>query len=282
MRPQSHYVICCERELHIEEWNPNAPHTLILWHGLARTGRDFDSLAAQLAADYRLLVPDTLGRGRSQWATDPLREYTAAFYLQQVAELLAHFGIERCGWLGTSMGGLLGMVLAATTLADRLDGLVLNDIGPELPRDALQRIGRYVANPPQFETFSELQQYFQGVYEPFGALDKEEWHALAVASARRTDDGKWTPHYDPRIAEPLADAPAGGHLWEMYDQIQCRTLLIRGENSDLLTTDVAQQMTERGPQAQLWVIPDCGHAPYLNTQEQIELIKAFWAGVYKV
>lgn len=278
--PQSHYVLCCERELHVEVWNPAASETLVLWHGLTRTGRDFRTLATDLSPHYRLLIPDTLGRGHSQWAQNPIAEYTVPFYMKQAVALLDHFQVERCGWIGTSMGGIMGMLLGATSLQKHLVGLVINDIGPELPTGAIQRIASYVSKPPTFNNFQELKQYFQQVYQPFGWLSDQEWQELAISSARRKDDGRWTVHYDVRLSEPFAQTPQGGDLWEIYEQICCPVMILRGEFSDILTPSVAEQMTTRGPMGKLFTLPNCGHAPYLNTPEQIGLLKKFLQEIF--
>ena len=276
MRPQSHYVSCCERELYVELWNPEGAETLVLWHGLTRTGRDFHTLASHLAPHYRLLVPDTLGRGRSEWSQDPMREYTVPFYMEQTLALLDYFEVDRFGWIGTSMGGILGMLLGATALQERMVGLVLNDIGPELPAGAIQRIANYVSRPPICGSYQGMYQYYRQVYEPFGPLTEAEWDLLTESSSRRQDDGNWTVHYDLRLTEPFASTPQEGDLWDLYEQIQCPVLLLRGEQSDLLTPEVAEQMTRRVPKAQLFVIPNCGHAPFLNTADQIGLLQGFW------
>ena len=144
---------CCERELHVEVWNPAAIETLVFWHGLTRIGRDFRTPATHLSPHYHLLIPDTFGRGHSQWAQDPMTEYTVLFYMKQAVALLEHFQVKRCGWIGTSMGGIMGILLGATSLQKRLAGLVINDIVPELPTGAIHRIASYVSRLPTFNNF---------------------------------------------------------------------------------------------------------------------------------
>ncbi|HEX7156085.1 MAG TPA: alpha/beta hydrolase, partial [Burkholderiaceae bacterium] len=181
----SNYAVCEEREIHYTEWGAQHAETVIAWHGLARTGRDMDDIAAHLSRRYRVICPDTIGRGLSQWAADPEREYCLAFYARIAVSLLDRLGIAQAHWLGTSMGGALGILLAAGPLSGRLRRLVLNDIGPELGAAAVARIRAYAGNPPCFARVSELEQFFRTVYRPFGWMSDEQWRRLTETSTRR-------------------------------------------------------------------------------------------------
>ena len=166
MTPRSHYLACEGRELHVTEWGAGQPEVVVAWHGLARTGRDMGDIAAHLAPRYRVICPDTLGRGLSQWSPLPDQEYQLSFYVAQAASLLDQLGIQRCHWLGTSMGGAIGLHAAAGVLRGRILRLVLNDIGPELAAPAVARIRSYAGSPAAFATVGELEQYFRGIYKP--------------------------------------------------------------------------------------------------------------------
>lgn len=275
--PTSNYLVCLGRELHFMEWGAGHAETVVAWHGLARTGRDMDPIAAQLAARFRVVCPDTLGRGLSQWSPDPAREYCLAFYVQQAVALLDQLGIERCHWLGTSMGGAIGLAAAAGALRGRIRRLVLNDIGPELAPAALERIRAYAGSPPAFATVSELEQYFRSVYKPYGWLPDAQWRALTESSARRLPDGRVTPHYDPALVQQFVHHPDDYTQWEAWDRLDIPVLVLRGETSDLLLPEVAEAMRVRGPRAVVATIPGCGHAPALNTPEQYALVERFLA-----
>lgn len=278
MSPRSRYLTLCGRSVHVLDWGREEAPPVILWHGFARNAHDFDYLAAALAGQYRLIAPDTIGRGLSEWSLAPDAEYTVPFYVRQAVELVDQLGFQTFRWVGTSMGGLIGMV-AASTLKQRLSHLVLNDVGPAIAPGAVQRILTYAGNPPAFATLPELEQYFRQIYAPFGIASDAGWQQLAETSARRLPDGKLTVHYDPQIAAVLGrqSASASGDAWPIYDQIAARTLLLRGAMSDLLEPDTAEMMTQRGPKARRIDLPGIGHAPALDTPEQVALIAHFLA-----
>jgi pimeloyl-ACP methyl ester carboxylesterase len=273
----SNYLSCAGREIHFMEWGAGRPETVIAWHGLARTGRDMDPIAARLADRYRVICPDTIGRGLSQWSPDPAREYSLAFYEQIAVALLDQLGIQRCHWLGTSMGGAIGLKAAAGALRGRIRRLVLNDIGPELAAPAVERIRTYAGNPPAFDAVSELEQYFRTVYKPYGWLSDAQWRALAESSTRRLPDGRVTPHYDPAMVMQFEHHPDDYLQWEAWDALDIPVLVLRGESSDLLLPEVAEAMRTRGPRAVVATIAGCGHAPPLNTPEQYALVERFLA-----
>jgi len=274
----SNYLVCAERELHYVEWGAGKSETVIAWHGLARTGRDMDEVAAFLAARYRVICPDTLGRGLSQWSPHPEKEYCLDFYAKLAIELVDQLGIDTMHWLGTSMGGALGLRLAAGALRGRIKRLVLNDIGPKLAEPAVERIRSYAGNPSAFDRVSELEQYFRVIYKPYGWLSDEQWRRLAETSARRLPDGRVTPHYDPNMVLQFVHHPHDYDQWEAYDALDIPVLCLRGESSDLLLAETAEEMRQRGPRAVVVTITGCGHAPALNVPDQLQLVERFLNG----
>jgi pimeloyl-ACP methyl ester carboxylesterase len=187
-------------------------------------------------------------------------------------------GVREAHWIGTSMGGALGIHLAAGPLKGHIRRLVLNDIGPKLGEAAVARIRTYAGNPPQFDRVAELEQYFRTVYQPFGWLSDEQWRRLTESSTRRTADGKVTPHYDPKMVLQFECHPHDYDLWAAWDAIDVPTLCLRGETSDLLLPETAEEMRQRGPRAAVVTIPGCGHAPALNVPDQFALVERFFDG----
>jgi pimeloyl-ACP methyl ester carboxylesterase len=274
----SNYLVCEGRELHYTEWGAEHAEVVVAWHGLARTGRDMDAVAAHLATRYRVVCPDTLGRGLSQWSPRPAQEYCLAFYERLAVALLDQLGIAQAHWLGTSMGGAIGLRGAANALRGRIRRLVLNDIGPQIADAALARIRAYAGSPPAFATMGELEQYFRTVYKPYGWLPDAQWRVLTETSMRRLNDGRVTPHYDPAMVQQFIHHPDDYLLWEAWDSLALPVLCLRGEHSDLLLPETAEAMRARGPRAVVVTIPGCGHAPALNTPEQCALVERFLTG----
>ena len=278
MSGASRYVVCEGRELHYMEWGAGHAETVIAWHGLARTGRDMDEIARHLSARFRVLCPDTIGRGLSQWSPAPEREYCLEFYGRLAVSLMDQLGVDQAHWLGTSMGGAVGIRLAAGALKGRIRKLVLNDIGPKLGEAAVERIRTYAGNPAQFDSVGELEKYFRTIYKPYGWLSDEQWRRLTETSTRRTSEGKVTPHYDPKMVMQFTHHPQDYDQWDAWDAINVPTLCLRGETSDLLLPEVADEMRTRGPRAVVVTIPGCGHAPALNVPEQFALVERFLNG----
>jgi pimeloyl-ACP methyl ester carboxylesterase len=272
---RSRYLLCAGYEIHFTEWGDQSAAPVVMWHGLARTARDFDELAASLAGRYRVICPDTIGRGASQWARDRDRDYCFAVYTDIAFDLLDQLGIERLRWVGTSMGALIGVHLAADRLRERITHLLLNDIGPEIPAAAVDRIASYVGNPPRFPSFSAFENWLREVYAPFGIQSDERWRHLAETSCRRMDDGQFTVHYDPKIVTQLTTHAGDLDLWPAYDRIRCQALLLRGAISDVLPRAVADAMTQRGPRPSLMEVPGVGHAPAFDTPEQRQAVARF-------
>jgi pimeloyl-ACP methyl ester carboxylesterase len=278
MGPSSHYLVCAGREIHFTLWGQDNSETVVAWHGLARTGRDMDYLASSLADRYRVVCPDTVGRGLSEWSAEPANEYCLDFYGDLAESLIDQLGISQLSWVGTSMGGAIGIKLAGGALSTRIRRLVLNDIGPKLGESAVARIRTYAGSPPQFARVSELEEYFRTVYKPYGWLSDDHWRHLTATSTRRTTEGKVTPHYDPNMVMQFSHHPHDYELWESYDRIIAPTLCLRGESSDLLLPETAEEMRTRGPGAVVVTIAGCGHAPALNVPEQIGLVRRFLNG----
>jgi pimeloyl-ACP methyl ester carboxylesterase len=283
MAPSSHYVTCAGREIHCLEWGAGHRSTVIAWHGLARTGRDMDELAAHLSTRYRVICPDTLGRGLSQWSPEPASEYTLAFYARLAAELFDRLEIISSHWVGTSMGGAIGMVCAGgldqPQLKGRIRSLVLNDNAPRLAQAALERIKAYAGNPPAFATMGEMEAFFRQVYKPYGWLSDAQWRRLAETSTRRLPDGRLTPHYDPAMVRQFIDHPHDYDLWDHYDAVEAPVLCLRGAESDLVLPDAIAEMQRRGPgslgRLRVVEVAGCGHAPALNVPDQLELVAGF-------
>ncbi|MGE4243315.1 alpha/beta fold hydrolase [Ramlibacter sp.] len=284
MSPASHYVTCAGREIHYTEWGAANGRAVVAWHGLARTGRDMDELGDWLARrGFRVICPDTIGRGFSQWSPDPGNEYQLSFYARIAADLLDALGIGQAHWVGTSMGGSIGTVCAGGLVEPRLKGrilsLVLNDNSPRLAAAAIDRIRAYAGNPPAFDTMAQLEAFFRQVYKPFGWLSEQQWRRMAETSARRLPDGRITPHYDPAMVRQFVDHPDDYELWDDYDAIRVPVLVLRGAESDLVLKDSVEEMMQRGPGllglTRVVEIAGCGHAPALNVPEQLELVSAF-------
>lgn len=279
---KSDYVLGLSRQgfhrMHYTEWGDAAnPGIVICVHGLTRNCRDFDILAQALKSDFRVVCPDVAGRGKSDWL--PAKEdYGYPQYCADMTALIARVtagGEKTIHWVGTSMGGIVGMALASRPKSP-IAKLVLNDIGTVIPKPALERIATYVGMDPRFRTFADLEAYVRVVSAPFGPLTDEQWHHLTIHSAKQYEDGSWGFCYDPGIGIPFRNGPlADVDLWSHWDAIECPTLLLRGAESDLLLKDIALAMTRRGPKPQLVEFPGIGHAPMLMAEDQIRVVHEF-------
>ncbi len=264
------------------EWgDPANNKVLVCVHGLSRQGRDFDTLAASLCEEYRVVCPDVVGRGRSGWLKNPAG-YAIPAYVADMVTLLARLDAEVVHWVGTSMGGLIGMGLAA--LPDSpVSRLVLNDVGPRIEYASLQRIGQYLGVPMHWSSVDEAADALWAISQGFGPHSREQWLALTRPQLVADGDG-YKSHYDPAIALPFRavtpEVAAAGEaaLWASYDALRCPTLLLRGAQSDLLSAETAQAMTQRGPRARLVTLDGVGHAPTLVQPEQVRLVSDFLRG----
>ncbi len=283
-------------KIHYTDWgDPASRRVVICVHGLTRNCRDFDFLAQALAGKCRVVCPDVAGRGHSDWLYRKddygYPQYMAdmnaliarvsgwpapAGWLGQFANFLRRrYGSRPIYWVGTSMGGLLGMLLAARPNSP-IRKLVVNDVGPLIPKAALARIAAYVGKDPRFKTFEELAAYVRQISVPFGPLTDAQWHHLTLHGARQYEDGNWGMSYDPDIAAPFRKGPLQDvDLWRSWDTISCPTLALRGAESDLLLKETAAQMQKRGPRTRLIEFAGIGHAPMLMAKDQIKVVKDF-------
>jgi pimeloyl-ACP methyl ester carboxylesterase len=282
----SRYLSCAGREIHFMMWGQERAPTVIAWHGLARTGRDMDELAAHLSQRYRVICPDTIGRGLSQWSPAPKEEYCLRFYARIARDLFDQLGVSAANpahWVGTSMGGAIGTVCASglfePSMRNRIRSLVLNDTAPQVADAAVARIRAYAGAPPAFSTMAELEAFFRQAYQPFGWLSDAQWRRLTETSTRRLPDGRVTPHYDPAMVGQFEHHPDDYAIWPHYDALEIPVLSLCGEFSDLVLPDTIEQMRRRGPGAlgrlECVSVAGCGHAPALNVPEQLERVAAF-------
>jgi len=256
------------------EWGERGnPKVLVCVHGLSRNGRDFDNLAQALAGDYRVICPDVVGRGRSDWLRDPAG-YTIAQYVADMMVLIARLDVDTVHWLGTSMGGLIGMVLASLENTP-VTRLLLNDVGPEISSASIRRIGEYIGRAPKFDSYDDAERYIRLVSAPFGALSDAQWRQLTESSLRLSPDGRLELCYDPGIGETFRRDTEAFDLWPIYDRVRCPTLLVRGAESDLLTPQTVRAMIARGPRPAVVEVPGVGHAPMFMDDAQIGCVRDF-------
>jgi pimeloyl-ACP methyl ester carboxylesterase len=245
---------------------------LIAMHGLTRNGRDFDAAACSLSERFHVVCPDVVGRGKSDWLPNG-GLYSYPQYLADAAGLIARVATGPVDWLGTSMGGLVGMMLAAQLLTP-IRRLIVNDVGPFVPKAALERIGSYVGLDPRFADLAGLEAYLREVLAGFGDLSDADWAHMATHSARRRPDGSYGLAYDPAIGQAFRTGPiADVDLWPLWERIACPVLILRGGQSDLLLAGTVEEMVRRKTNATLVEFPDCGHAPALMNPEQIGVIR---------
>ncbi|MCC9597533.1 MULTISPECIES: alpha/beta fold hydrolase [unclassified Rubrivivax] len=283
MTPRLNHVPCLDaRGLHrmaYWEWgDPQARHAVVCVHGLSRQGRDFDTLAQDLAPQLRVVCPDIVGRGRSDRLADAAG-YTVPQYVADVVTLLARLDVDTVDWVGTSMGGLIGLGVASLA-GSPVRRLVLNDVGPAIEPAALERIKGYLGQPVRWASVEDAAEAIRQVSLGFGPHTPEQWLALTRPQLVADGDG-WIPHYDPAIAVPFRamtpEIAAAGEaaLWAAWDSLRCPTLLLRGAESDLLSRATAEAMTRRGPRARLHEFAGVGHAPMLVQPEQRTVVRDF-------
>ena len=246
---------------------------MICVHGVGRNARDFDVLAEALSSTHRVLAVDMPGRGESDWLADP-NDYVFPTYLTTLTALVARSGADAVDWVGTSMGGLLGIVMAAQPKSP-IARLVVNDVGPTIEPAAIERIRGYFGLDPTFATYQEIEQYIRTVSAPFGPLTDAQWEHVTRTNVRQRPDGRWGLAYDPGIAVPFRSTAAPPDLWGLWDAIRASTLVLRGAQSDLLSATTAAEMVVRGPRPALVEFPGVGHAPMLLSAEQIEPVLRF-------
>jgi pimeloyl-ACP methyl ester carboxylesterase len=273
-------VLCLDphgfHHMRYTEWgDARNPRVLICAHGLTRNGRDFDYLAERLCDAYRVVCPDVVGRGRSDWLRDP-KDYTYAVYMNDMAVLLGSLHAETVDWLGTSMGGIIGMLLAATS-GSPLRKLVLNDVGSVIPRAALERIGQYVGKEPPMDSLEAFENAMRA-FSPFGELTDEQWRHLTVHVVKQDPDGRWRPRYDPGIAVNFDPAMgADVDLRPYWNAVHGPVLVIRGAESDQLLAETLEERRQR-PHTETLVVPRTGHPPMLMNDAQVLAVRRFLLG----
>ena len=292
--PTLNYVPCADahggHRMAYWQWGaPDAAHTIVCAHGLSRQGRDFDVLAQALLArspqPLRVVCPDVAGRGQSDWLKDP-QGYQLPSYTADMLALLVHLQPATLDWLGTSMGGLIGMAVCAhaQTVGATVRRLVLNDVGPTIQWEALARIGTYLGKAQTFDTLQQAADAMWAISQSFGPHTPAQWLELSRHMVKATPDGRVALHYDPAIAVPFGAvtqeiaAQGEAQLWQLYDSLTANTLLLRGANSDLLSPATAQAMTQRGPKARLVEFAGVGHAPTLIAPDQVDAVASFLLG----
>lgn len=290
--PTLNYVSCPDahggHRMAYWQWGrPDASHVVLCVHGLSRQGRDFDTLAQALLArggdSLRVVCPDVVGRGQSDWLKDP-RGYQVPAYAADMGVLLQTLQPATLDWVGTSMGGLIGMALAGQPqLPFPIRKLVLNDVGPTISWQAIERIGTYLGDPLRFASVEEAAEALRRISIGFGPHTQAQWLALTrpMLKPAPEGDGRLMLHYDPAIAIPFraltpeSSAQSEVVLWQLYDAIRAQTLLLRGTESDLFARETAQAMTQRGPRAGLVEFAGVGHAPTLVAEDQVRAVCDF-------
>jgi pimeloyl-ACP methyl ester carboxylesterase len=286
-QPQLQHVQCghakgSHRMAYWQWGDPGNPEVLVCVHGLSRQGRDFDTLAAAMSDRYRVVCPDIVGRGRSDWLPDPMG-YQVPQYVADCLTLIGSLNAQRIDWVGTSMGGLIGIGVAALPMSPLSSSsrLVINDVGPRIEPAAILRISSYMGRPARWASLNEAADALWEISKSFGPHTREQWLALTEPQLQQDDEGHYLLRADPGIAVPFKaaapEAAAAGEalLWQAWDAIQARTLLLRGADSDLLSHATAQAMCERNPRARLLEFAGVGHAPMLVQPEQVGAVREF-------
>jgi pimeloyl-ACP methyl ester carboxylesterase len=281
----THQILCKnpdgQHQITYREWGePQQTKVLICVHGLTRNSQDFTKLATALKSDYRVICPDVVGRGESDYLTNPAH-YGIPLYVEDLLTLIRQLNFTSVDWLGTSMGGLIGMTIASLENSP-INRLILNDIGAYIPEQAIERIASYLTQKaPIFSDLTQVKEYVKKIYSGFGDLTESQWSNLAQYSVKLNQNGQYILNYDPAIATPFLGLKSGqfqpidfGQIWHL---ISCPVLLLHGENSDLLLPETIAQMQETNPQLEVKHLANCGHAPALMSSEQIDLIKT-WLG----
>ena len=267
-------------DLHYVEWGRrNARRTIVCCHGYSGNARDFDYLARELAPEARVICIDVAGRGESQWLANPMGYHFGQF-LADIHSLLSHLKLKDVEWVGTSMGGLLGMLLASGP-ASPVKRLVMNDVGAFLPTDALQAIARNLEAPDHFDSLEDVEAHMRHTHREWGDLTAEQWRHFAVHGSRRTDDGRYRLHFDPqiaRVARPMPLTP-GLFFWDAWYRVGCPVLLLRGEHSRVFPESVAETMLDVKPTATLAEFAGCGHVPALMSANQVSVVRNFLRGI---
>lgn len=287
MQPESIFMTCPgvagDHRVHVLKWTSQKPNpalpSVICAHGLTRMGYDFFDIGKFLSATrdvYSITMP---GRGESEWFSDPQHYNYPVYATDCIYIIRTVLGLASVDWLGTSMGGLIGMWTAALDASSGVPPLirklVLNDIGPFLPLSAVQRIAQYASRIQNFATFEDVERYCRAIYADFGIKTDKDWRFFAEHTVRPLESGGYTLHYDPNIAKNFGAVKEDVSIWPIYEAVKCPTLLLRGVRSDVLSKELAVEMTQRGPKAKLVTFENCGHAPALIDSEQMHVVSEF-------
>ncbi|MGB0935336.1 MAG: alpha/beta fold hydrolase [Alphaproteobacteria bacterium] len=271
---QQHYIDCLStagfHKMAYVEWGAENKNAVVCVHGLTRNGRDFDFLSRELMSDYRIICPDIVGRGKSDWLPEAYL-YNFPQYLADLTALMARLNVASVDWVGTSMGGVLGMLLAAQPHSP-IRRLVMNDVGPQIPASAAKRIADYAGKSLHFDSLEQVEAHFRKIYGPFGELRDEHWAHIAKYSAKELDDGGYTCAYDPNIIIPPVEGAPDIDLWDQWAGVKCPVLVLRGETSDILTKDTLEQMKATHNNITAVEVADVAHAPALMEPSQIDII----------
>jgi pimeloyl-ACP methyl ester carboxylesterase len=274
--PRSGYARLTDAVVHYQEWGDPRAEAVLCVPGFSRNSHDFDVLARVLSERFRVICVDLPGRGFSQWAERPEDAYQSGQYETQILELLEQLGVSTFCWVGTSLGGAIGIFAAGGRMRNLISHLVVNDIGPEPPLPAARdRIVEYLSHPPAFGSVVELEAYYREIYRPFGITRDDTWRAFTEHSARRREDGRFTPDYDPRAVIQWSVHFADFQLWPRWHSIAARVLVIHGVNSDLLSAATVDKMVSTHGDCSVLRVPGCGHAPALIDPGQTGPILAF-------
>jgi len=275
----THHLTCKDpqgyHKIVYSQWgDPTHGEVVVCLHALTRNRHDFDKLATELASDYRVICPDIVGRGESDWLAVP-EDYSYALYIADILALLEFIKVDKITLVGTSLGGIIGMMLAARPHSP-IQRLVINDVGPLIPKEALRRIAFYLMKaPPHFTTLNEVEKYLRSIYASFGPLTDAQWQYLTQHSAQLTEEGNYRLAYDPMIAKTLQQVVLlkDVDLWSIWNTISCPVLVLHGEQSDLLKTETIEQMQATHPNTQAVTFAGVGHAPALQDEQQIGVVK---------
>jgi pimeloyl-ACP methyl ester carboxylesterase len=272
--PKTKFIELHNQKIAYQDWgSENSQHQTVCVHGLTRNKHDFDHLARSLSDISRVICIDIAGRGESDWLPNP-DKYNYQTYLSDIKAIFAKLKLSNVYWVGTSMGGIIGMLLCADS-PYLIKKLILNDVGPFIPKSSLLRIKEYVGDPVQFKSIAESTTYFKRTLSGFGDLSDQQWDQLAQNSIKPLEDGKFALHYDPSIANAFQGELEDVDLWNIWDLIEAEVMTIRGENSDLLLEKTLTEMGTRGPKSKTAVIQNTGHAPALLSESEIKIIKEF-------
>lgn len=261
-----------------QDWgDENNPKVLICVHGLTRNSRDFDYLAHELSSEYRVIAPDIVGRGQSDWLTDSSM-YTMEQYASDMVSLITSLKLKEVDWLGTSLGGLIGMTLASQPNTP-IKRLILNDIGPVIKKEAIAYLATALSETPHFQSLDDLRGFLKEAYVTMGHMDPHHWEHMVTYDHRITSEGKITRNFDPKITRWVTSMTNSDvAMWELFESIQCPILIIHGQESVILTSEICQEMLKRNPHASLITLPGVGHTPSLMPKAQIQVVEDWLSG----